>query len=172
MQRLPNTPEIQAIRDDMQAYLTATMAQTAEIGNQAWASTASVESSHSRQYSSCPQPPNQHGSCNNVPPDNRQGGNGGHDGGRDDNRRDYWDDNRRDNHDNRRDNRGHRVIQGGNWDHCDGNNDLCHYLGERDLRDRINQRANDRASHESYRRMEYDTTHGPSGLKQFTPHLR
>ena len=48
MQRLPNTPEIQAIRDDMQAYLTAVMAQTAEITNQARATTASVESSHSR----------------------------------------------------------------------------------------------------------------------------
>ena len=47
MQRLPNTPEIQAIRDDMQAYLTTAMAQTAEIANQAWALSASVESSRS-----------------------------------------------------------------------------------------------------------------------------
>ena len=54
MQRLPNIPEIQAIRDDMQAYLTAAMGQTAEIANQAWAPSISVESSHSRQYSSRP----------------------------------------------------------------------------------------------------------------------
>ena len=36
---------------------------------------------------------------------------------------------------------------------------------ENTIYDRINQRANDRASYESYRRMEYDTTHGPPGLK-------
>ena len=54
MQRLPNTLEIQAICDDMQAYLTAAMAQTVEIVNQARAPTTLVESSHSRQYSSCP----------------------------------------------------------------------------------------------------------------------
>ena len=52
MQRLPNTPEIQAVRDDIQAYLTAAMAQTVEIVNQARAPSVSVESSHSRQYSS------------------------------------------------------------------------------------------------------------------------
>ena len=177
MQRLPNTPETQAVRDEIQAYLTAAMAQTVEIVNQARAPSVSVESSHSRQYSSRSQPPNQHGSCNNNPSDNRQGGNGGHDGGRDDNRRwddnrrDFRDDNRQDNRNNRRNNHGRRVNQGGNRDRCDGNNDLRHYLRRRDLRDRINQRANDRASHESYRRMEYDTTHGPPGLKQFTPHL-
>ena len=37
MQRLPNTPETQAVHDDIQAYLTAAMAQTTEIVNQAWA---------------------------------------------------------------------------------------------------------------------------------------
>ena len=47
MQRLPNTPEIQAIRDDVQAYLTAAIAQTAEIANQVRAPSVSVESSHS-----------------------------------------------------------------------------------------------------------------------------
>ena len=165
MQRLPNTPEIQAIRDDVQAYLTAAIAQTVEIANQARAPSVSVESSHSRQYSSRPQPPNQRGLCNNDPPDNRQGRNGGHDGGRHDNHRNNQDNNRRDNHDNRRDNHGRGVNQGGNRDRHDSNNDLHHSLRERDLRDRINQRANDRASHESYRRMEYDTTHGPLGLK-------
>ena len=94
MQRLPNTPEIQAVRNDIQAYLTAAMAWTAEIVNQAQAPSVSVESSHSRQYSSRSQPPNQRGSRNNDPSDNCQGGNGGHDGGRDDNRRNYRDDNR------------------------------------------------------------------------------
>ena len=148
------------------------MAQTAEILNQARAPSISVESSHSRQYSSRSQPLNQCGSRNDDPSDNRQGGNDGHDGGRDDNRRNNQDDNRLDNRDNHRGNHGHRVNQDGNRDRRDGNNDLRRYLGERDLRDRINQRANDRASHESYRHMEYDTTHGPPGLKQFTPHLR
>ena len=177
MQRLPNTPETQAVRDDIQAYLTAAMAQTAEM-NQARAPSVSIESSHSRQYSSRSQPLNQRGSRNNDPSDNRQGGNGGHDGGRDDNRRrednrhDVRDDNRRENHDNRRDNHGRRANPDGNRDRRDGNNDLRHYLGGRDLHARINQRADDRASHESYRRMEYDTAHGPPGLKQFTPHLR
>jgi hypothetical protein len=94
MQRLPNTPETQAVFDEIQAYLMAAMAQTAEIVNQAWAPSVSVESSHNRQYSSRSQPPNQRGSHNNDPSDNRQGRNGGHDGGRDDNRR--REDNRRD----------------------------------------------------------------------------
>ena len=35
MQRLPNTLEIQAVCDDIQAYLMAAMAQTTEIVNQA-----------------------------------------------------------------------------------------------------------------------------------------
>ena len=48
MQRLPNTPETQAVHDEIQAYLTAAMAQTAEIINQARAPSISVESSHSR----------------------------------------------------------------------------------------------------------------------------
>jgi len=99
MQRLPNTPETQAVRDEIQAYLTAAMAQTTEIVNQARAPSVSVESSHSRQHPSRSQPPNQRGSRND-PSDNCQGGNGGHDGGQDDNRRqednrrDVWDDNR------------------------------------------------------------------------------
>ena len=87
MQRLPNTPETQAVRDEIQAYLTAAMAQNAEVVNQAQAPSISVESSHSRQYSSRSQPPNLRGSCNNDPSDIRQGRNGGHDGSRDDNRR-------------------------------------------------------------------------------------
>ena len=80
MQWLPNTPETQAICDDIQAYLMAAMAQTVEMINQAWAPSVSVESSHSCQYSSRSQPPNQRGSRNNDPSDNRQGENGGHDG--------------------------------------------------------------------------------------------
>ena len=50
MQWLPNTPETQAVRNDIQAYLMAAMAQTTEIVNQARAPSVSVESSHSRQY--------------------------------------------------------------------------------------------------------------------------
>ena len=42
MQRLPNTPETQAVRDEIQAYLTAAMAQTVEIVNQARAPSISV----------------------------------------------------------------------------------------------------------------------------------
>ena len=68
MQRLPNTPETQAIRDDIQAYLTAAMAQTAEIVNQARVPSVLVESSHSRQYSSRSQPLNQRGSRNVTEP--------------------------------------------------------------------------------------------------------
>ena len=48
MQRLPNTSKTQAIRDEIQAYLTAAMAQTVENVNQAQAPSISVESSHSR----------------------------------------------------------------------------------------------------------------------------
>ena len=81
MQRLPNTPETQAVRNEIQAYLTAAMAQTAEIVNQVRAPSVSVESSHSRQHPSRSQPPNQRGSRNNDPSDNRQEGNGGHVGG-------------------------------------------------------------------------------------------
>ena len=120
MQRLPNTPETQAICDDIQAYLTAAMAQTVEIVNQARAPSVLVESSHSHQYSSRSQPPNQRGSRNNDPLDNRQGRNGGHDGGRDDNHRrednrhDVWDDNRRDNRDNHHNNHGRRANLDGN----------------------------------------------------------
>ena len=172
MQRLPNTPKTQAVRDEIQAYLTAAMAQTAEIVNQVRAPSVSVESSHSRQLPSRSQPLNPRGSRNNDPSDNHRGGNGGHDGGnrhREDNRHDIRDDNHQDNRDNRRDNRGRRANPDGNRDRRDGNNDLCHYLGGCDGN---NQRADDRASHESYRRMEYDTAHGPPGLKQFTPHLR
>ena len=46
MQRLPNTSETQAVHDEIQTYLTAAMAQTAEIVNQARAPSVSVESSH------------------------------------------------------------------------------------------------------------------------------
>ena len=81
MQRLPNTPETQVVRDEIQAYLTTAMAQTAEIVNQVRAPSVSVESSHSRQLPSRSQPLNPCGSCNNDPSDNRQGRNGGHDGG-------------------------------------------------------------------------------------------
>ena len=55
MQRLPNTLEIQAICDEVQAYPTAAIAQTIEIANQARAPSVSVESSRSHQYSSHPQ---------------------------------------------------------------------------------------------------------------------
>ena len=115
MQRLPNTLETQAVRDEIQAYLMAAMAQTAEIVNQARAPSVSVKSSHSRQRPSRSQPLNQRGSRNNDPSDNRQGRNGGHDGGRDDNRRrednhrNIWDHNLRDNRDNRRGHHGRRV---------------------------------------------------------------
>ena len=87
MQRLPNTPETQAVRDEIQAYLTAAMAQTIEIVNQVRAPSVLVESSHSRQLPSRSQPLNPCGLRNNDPLDNRQGRNGGHDGGQDDNRR-------------------------------------------------------------------------------------
>ena len=126
MQRLPNTLETQAVRDEIQAYLTAAMAQTTEIVNQAQAPSISVESSHSRQHPSRSQPLNQRGSRNND----------GHDGGQNDNRR--RDNDRRDNRDNRRDNHGRRANPDGNRDRRDGNNDLRHYLGGRDLRARIN----------------------------------
>ena len=68
MQRLPNTLETQVVRDDIQAYLTAAMAQTAEMVNQARAPSVSVKSSHSRQYSSRSQPLNQRGSRNVTEP--------------------------------------------------------------------------------------------------------
>jgi hypothetical protein len=54
----------------------------------------------------------------------------------------------------------------------DPNRDLCQQLPPRDARSRILSRANDRQAYENIRRIEYDTEHGPPGLKQFTPHLR
>jgi hypothetical protein len=45
-------------------------------------------------------------------------------------------------------------------------------LPHRDVRDHINKRINDRAAHENIYRIEYDAVHSPSGLKQFSPHLR
>ena len=44
MQRLPNTLETQVVRDEIQAYLIAAMAQTTEIVNQVRAPSVLVES--------------------------------------------------------------------------------------------------------------------------------
>ena len=49
--------------------------------------------------------------------------------------------------------------------------DLRHNIPPRDARDRINRRATERAVHENLRRIEYDATHGPPGLRQFSSHL-
>jgi hypothetical protein len=54
----------------------------------------------------------------------------------------------------------------------DPNHYLCHQLPPHDTRSRILSRANDRQAYENVRCIEYDTEHGPPGLKQFTPHLR
>jgi hypothetical protein len=54
----------------------------------------------------------------------------------------------------------------------DPNCDLRQQLPPHDSRSRILSRANDRQAYENVRRIEYDTEHGPPGLKQFTSHLR
>jgi hypothetical protein len=54
----------------------------------------------------------------------------------------------------------------------DPNRDLRQQLPPRDACSRILSRANDRQAYENIRCIEYDTEHGPPGLKQFTPHLR
>ena len=50
--------------------------------------------------------------------------------------------------------------------------DLRYNIPPKDARDRINRRATERAVHENLRRIEYDATHGPPGLRQFSSHLR
>ena len=42
----------------------------------------------------------------------------------------------------------------------------------KDARDRINRCATERGVHENLRRIKYDATHGPPGLRQFSSHLR
>jgi hypothetical protein len=54
----------------------------------------------------------------------------------------------------------------------DPNRDLCQQLAPRDTHSRILSHANDRQAYENFRRIEYDTEHGPPGLKQFTLHLQ
>jgi hypothetical protein len=54
----------------------------------------------------------------------------------------------------------------------DPNRDLRQQLSPRDAHSHIINHANDSQAYENVRRIEYDTEHGPPGLKQFTPHLR
>jgi hypothetical protein len=54
----------------------------------------------------------------------------------------------------------------------DPNRDLRQKFPPCNARSRILSRTNDRQAYENVRHIEYDTEHGPPGLKQFTPNLR
>jgi hypothetical protein len=54
----------------------------------------------------------------------------------------------------------------------DPNRDLRQQLPPRDAHSCILSHANDRQAYENIHRIEYDTEHGPTSLKQFTSHLR
>jgi hypothetical protein len=54
----------------------------------------------------------------------------------------------------------------------DPNRDLRQQLPLRDARSPILSCANDHQAYENVCHIEYDTEHGPPGLKQFTPYLR
>ena len=76
-------------------------------------------------------------------------------------------------HDNRgRDAGGYREQNRGRGQEVNQDRDLRHNIPPKDTRDRINRRATERAVHENLHRIEYDATHEPLGLRQFSSHLR
>jgi len=69
-----------------------------------------------------------------------------------------------------RDNRGHdtggyRDQRRGRGQEVNQDMDLRYNIPPKDAHDRINKRATERAVHENVRRIEYDATHGPLGLR-------
>ena len=69
-------------------------------------------------------------------------------------------------------NNGHRGQNRRRGQEVNQHRDLRYNIPPKDARDRINRRATERAVHEDLHRIEYDATHGPPGLRQFSSHLR
>jgi len=71
-----------------------------------------------------------------------------------------------------RDAGGYRKQNHGRGQEVNQDRDLRYNIPPKDARDRINRRAMERVVHENLWRIEYDATHGPPGLRQFSSHLR
>jgi len=71
-----------------------------------------------------------------------------------------------------RDAGGYREQKHGRGQEVNLDRGLRYNIPPKDARDRINRRTTERAVHENLRRIEYDATHGPPGLRQFSSHLR
>jgi len=126
------------------------MGQTATLLKRVQAiSYAEVFSDQTHHSRTSPQPSGHHRSRS---PNNRRKDSRPDDGGRD--AGGYREQNRR---------RGEEVNQ---------HRVLRYNIPPKDARDRINRRAMERSVHENLRRIEYDATHGPPGLRQFSSHLR
>jgi len=164
LERLPNMPEYQDVRTNIRAHLIAAIGQTTELIKQAQAISHAPATS-GRSHQSRISPPLGGSRRNRSPPrDAHQGNSGDHH-----NQEAYRNGRNRDAHQRRRahePNRGYNQEANQRVDY-----DLRHNLPPWDIRDHINKRIKARAAHENIQCIEYDTTHGPPGLKQFTPHL-
>jgi len=150
LDRLPDTPECQGVRSSIRAHLIAAMGQTATLLKRVQAiSYTEVSSDHTHRSRTSPQPSGRHRSRS---PNNRR-----EDVGRDNRGRDAG---------------GYREQNRGHGQEVNQDKDLRYNIPPMDARDCINRRATERAVHENLRRIEYDATHGPPGLRQFSSHLR
>jgi len=126
------------------------MGQTATLLKKVQAiSYAEVSSDQTHRSRTSPQPSEHHRSRS---PNNRQKGSRRDNGGRDAG--------------------GYREQNRGCGQEVNQDRDLRYNIPPKDARDRINRRATERAVHENLCGIEYDATHGPPGLRQFSSHLR
>jgi len=151
LDRLPDAPECQDIRANIRAHLIAAMGQTATLLKRVQAISYTKvtfnQSHHSRTSSRSGNHRHSRSPANNRRKDTRRD-NRGQDAGS------Y--------HEQRR-----RCGQEVNQDR-----DLRYNIPPKDASERINRRAMERAVHENLQHIEYDTAHGPLGLRQFSSHLR
>jgi len=150
LDRLRDTPECQGVRSSVRAHLIAAMGQTATLLKRVQAVSYTEASSDQTHHSRTSLPPSGHHrnrSPNNHRKDSRRGDDG-------------------------RDAGGHREQNHGRGQEVNQHRDLRYNIPRKDARDRINRRATERAVHENLRHIEYDATHGPPGLRQFSSHLR
>jgi len=150
LDRLPDTPECRGVRSSVRAHLIAAMGQTATLLKRVQAvSYTEASSDQTNRSRTSPQPSGHHRnrSPNNHRKDSRRGDDG-------------------------RDAGGHREQNHGRGQEVNQHRDLRYNVPPKDARDRINRRATERAVHENLRRIEYDATHGPPALRQFSSHLR
>jgi len=149
LDRLPDTPECQGVQSSVRAHLIAAMGQTATLLKRVQAiSYAEVSSDQTHRRRTSPQPSEHHRSRS---PNNRRKGSRRDNGGRDAG--------------------GYREQNRGRGQEVNQDRDLRHNIPPKDARDRINRRTTERAVHENQRRIEYDATHSPPGLRQFSSHL-